>query len=377
MSINNMQTPFSQYGVLTGQLFLYGAGRAAFESPPATPPDVVELKRKKCILVGGLSDGLCPVPYTQDLEMACQENDWSLVQPILSSSYTGFGHGSLDRDCAELEELMRFLIEYRNAETFCLVGHSTGCQDAVHFLKNAQEDLRSRLKVVALQAPVSDRESGSVDPTQGADGHLTMAQALVVQGNGREMMPRAAFWAPITAQRFLDLNEKGGKDDYFSSDYTDAELSQRLQHVGKHDDLQVLVAFSGSDEFVPSHIDKPKLVERLVGAMNGNGGNVAQGLILPTGNHNLARGPNDRKILPRGVTAAKNDRTCPSRPLASLLHKLRTYRDVGDYKISLRSTSNFGFIPNLSPSDRMGPIPSFAKRGFDWITSGGILRMYI
>eukprot|EP00980_Cylindrotheca_fusiformis_P010454 scaffold2322_cov135-Cylindrotheca_fusiformis.AAC.13 len=295
MHISNamLQSPFAEYGVLTGQLFLYGAGRAAFESQPTLPD--LDLKPKKCILVGGLSFGLCPVPYTQDLEDTCQENGWSLVQPILSSSYMGFGNGSLDRDCAELEELMHFLMEYRNGETFCLVGNSSGCQDAVHFLKNAKEDVRSRLKAVVLQAPVSDRESGLARPIEGADGHLTMAQSLVAQGKGQEMMPRAAFWAPITAQRFMDLNEKGGADDYFSSDYTDVELAERLEHVGKHEDLQVLVAFSGSDEFVPPHIDKPKHVERLVGAMNGNGGNLAQGMLLPTGNHNLARGPEDRK----------------------------------------------------------------------------------
>ena len=116
-----MQTPFSNYGILSGQIFLYGAGRVAFESPLSTNEQM--LSSKKCILVGGLSDGLLPVPYTQDLETMCTECNWSLVQPVISSSYTGFGHGSLQRDCDELEELMRFLIEYRNAEQFCLVGH--------------------------------------------------------------------------------------------------------------------------------------------------------------------------------------------------------------------------------------------------------------
>jgi hypothetical protein len=294
MSISHiMQTPFSQYGVLTGQLFLYGAGRAAFESPPP----VENTQPKKCILVGGLSDGLCPVPYTRDLEIACKENDWSLVQPVLSSSYTGFGHGSLDRDCTELEELMRFLIEYRNAEEFCLVGHSTGCQDAVHFLGTAKDDLRSRLKVVALQAPVSDRESATVHPIEGAAEHLAIAQKLVSEDKGQEMMPRSSFWAPITAQRYVDVNEKGGADDYFSSDYTDEELALRLQHVGEHKDLQVLVAYSGSDEYVPFHVDKPELTDRLVRAMNAKGGNVAQRLYLETGNHNLSKGPNDGKIF--------------------------------------------------------------------------------
>lgn len=261
----------------------------------------------KCILVGGLSDGLCPVPYTRDLELACKESDWSLVQPILSSSYTGFGHGSLDQDCAELEELMQFLIQYRNAEKFCLIGHSTGCQDAVHFLGTAKQELRRRLKVVALQAPVSDRESAAVHPTEGAVEHLILAQKLASEGKGEEMMPRAAFWAPMTAQRFVDLNEKGGTDDYFSSDYTDDELAQRLQHVGEQEDLHLLVAYSGSDEYVPAHVNKPELAERLVRAMNANGGSVAQSLYLETGNHNLSQGPQDgKKFVQKVAELMKN-----------------------------------------------------------------------
>ena len=321
MSIS--QPPLSNYGILTGQLFLYGAGRAAFESssspkPPQSPLTVEETEetesyyyssQKKCILLGGLSDGLCPVPYTQDLEDACRKNSWSLVQPILSSSYTGFGHGSLKRDCVELEELMKYLIEYRNAQEFCLVGHSTGCQNAVHFLEAATDDsLTSRLKVIGLQAPVSDREATMVHPPENYSQLMADAKALVLNGKGQEMMPRSAFWAPITAQRFLDLNERGGADDYFSSDYTDKELAERLEHVGKYnDDLKVLVAFSGSDEYVPSHVDKRQLTQRLVAAMNthccnddGDGdkkADVAQGLYIESGNHNLSQGPEDGKVF--------------------------------------------------------------------------------
>ncbi|CAJ1969902.1 unnamed protein product [Cylindrotheca closterium] len=298
MSVSNMQSPFAHYGVLSGQLFLYGQGRAAFESPIPESSSSSSLNSKKCILVGGLSDGLCPVPYTRDLEQACHQNNWSLVQPILSSSYTGFGHGSLDRDCDELQELMDFLMAHREAQEFCLLGHSTGCQDAIHFLAHAKEDLRSRLRVVALQAPVSDRESATVHPNPKADEYMAQAQKMVETDNAQEMMPRDSFWTPITAQRYLDLFAKGGTDDYFSSDYTDEELAKRLQHVGQHSKLQVLVASSGSDEYVPSDVDIPKLTERLVGAMNSKAAKdepVAIGFCLETGNHNLSKGPDDGK----------------------------------------------------------------------------------
>ena len=65
----------------------------------------------------------------------------------MSSSYLGFGHGSLDRDTAELEALMRFLHDHRSAENFAIVGHSTGCQNAVHFMKHGDEELKHMVKV--------------------------------------------------------------------------------------------------------------------------------------------------------------------------------------------------------------------------------------
>lgn len=314
MTVPKLPVPFSNYGILSGQLFLYAVGRAAFESsspiPSAASEGATSLSTKKCILVGGLSDGLLPVPYTQELADACHGASWSLVQPVISSSYTGFGHGSLQRDCDELQELMRYLIDYRNAEEFCLVGHSTGCQDAVYFLGHAAPDLCDRLRVVALQAPVSDREGAEL-----IDGHstnLNAAKKLVNEGNGREMMPRSAFWAPITAQRFVDLNEKGGADDFFSSDFTDEELAERLRHVGSNrHKLKVLVASSGEDEYVPSHIDKVSLTDRLVKAMNTDCGDmgepVAERLYLDSGNHNLSESPQDGKRFVRKVAELIND----------------------------------------------------------------------
>ena len=304
MTISKSPVPFANYGLLSGQLFLYGAGRAAFESSPLTSTAggvaAPSLSSKKCILLGGLSDGLLPVPYTQDLADACSEASWSLVQPVISSSYLGFGHGSLQRDCDELQELMRYLINYREAQEFCLVGHSTGCQDAVYFLEHAAPDLCDRLNVVALQAPASDREGAELEA--GHASNLSLAQSLVDDGKGEEMMPRSAFWAPITAQRFVDLNAKGGTDDFFSSDYTDAELAERLRHVGRNrQNLKVLVAFSGADEFVPPHVDKKALTERLAAAMNidceEEGKDVAEPFYLETGNHNLSEGPNDGKLF--------------------------------------------------------------------------------
>ena len=194
---------------------------------------------------------------------------------------------------------LKYLIEFRNGKEFAIVGHSTGCQDAIYFLENAESSLVSKLRMVALQAPVSDREGAMQQ--EGYTEKLAYAKKNVQDGNGQEMLPRSHFWAPITAKRFVDLHSKGGVDDYFSSDYTDDELVQRLQHVGTHPNLHTaLVAFSGSDEYIPSHVDRKLLSKRLVDAMNTlcvNKKNVAELLYLESGNHNLSKGPADAKTF--------------------------------------------------------------------------------
>ena len=81
--------PLSPYGTLQGSLFCYHNNLAAFESIAPDHPTDQPLPSKKCILIGGLSDGLMPTPYTQDLERECHKAGWSFVNPILSSSYLG------------------------------------------------------------------------------------------------------------------------------------------------------------------------------------------------------------------------------------------------------------------------------------------------
>ncbi|GKY91691.1 hypothetical protein MPSEU_000140900 [Mayamaea pseudoterrestris] len=299
--------PIAPSASLPGQLFLYAAGRAAFESPllpeiasSATHQVQQQIRTSKCILLGGLSDGLWPVPYTHQLyhHAILPSPHWSLVQPVLSSSYTGFGHGSLQRDTEELDELVSHLMQHGSATEFGIVGHSTGCQNAVHYMKHGK--YRDKLKVVALQAPVSDREQAQLQDER-YESNIDLARSMRDNNKGDEMMPRQTFWAPITANRFLDLQEYGGADDFFSSDYTDEQLEERLSHVGSRRDRKVLVAFSGADEYVSSAIkDSQLLLNRLVNAMNAAcpaDEPVAKGLYLQNGNHNLSQAPGDGEMF--------------------------------------------------------------------------------
>jgi hypothetical protein len=107
--------PLFPYGTLSGELFLYASNRAAFESS-CPQCDAHSSCPNRCILLGGLSDGLLCTPYTQKLEHACAHANWSLVQPLLSSSYLVFGHGRLELDTKELEELVAYLKAHQKAE---------------------------------------------------------------------------------------------------------------------------------------------------------------------------------------------------------------------------------------------------------------------
>lgn len=152
-----------------------------------------------------------------------------------------------------------------------------------------------------MQASVSDREVELADQGQN-DAMVELANKMKKEGKEAEMMPRLAHWAPITVQRYLDLHEKGGADDFFSSDWTDDELVDRLGHMSKDPRRQVIVAFSGSDEYVPKHVDRKRLSERLCQAMNGGkSSGVAQEFFLPTANHNLSEAKGDKELFAKKV----------------------------------------------------------------------------
>jgi hypothetical protein len=66
--------------------------------------------------------------------------------------------------------------------------------------------LQGKLAFIGLQAPVSDREHMATADNFAAS--LERAREFQEGGKGDEMLPAKAFWAPITAQRFLDLATK-------------------------------------------------------------------------------------------------------------------------------------------------------------------------
>mmetsp|Transcript_51877 Transcript_51877/g.161432 ORF Transcript_51877/g.161432 Transcript_51877/m.161432 type:complete len:366 (+) Transcript_51877:49-1146(+) len=279
---------------MRGSLFQYAPQLQAFESGPGDA-------EKKLIMIGGLSDGLLPCWYVPSLGQAASEEGWSMVQPILRSSYNMWGFGSLERDVEDLSALLDFLAREREGKKFAICGHSTGCQIACHYMRSRENLPQHNISHIILQAGVSDRELEDADALAKQQENLQAARQLARQsGGGDEFLPRSACWAPVTAQRFLDLNDVGGKDDYFSSDLSEDELARRFG--GFYSTTDVMIAYSSKDEYVPSTVNKQELVERIARAMRGEGGKArVVPLVVPNANHALSPLPED----PESASAEK------------------------------------------------------------------------
>ncbi|CAL5076434.1 unnamed protein product [Urochloa decumbens] len=256
---------------LRGALFKYGpkSAQVAFRTGDFN---------HQVIFIGGLTDGLLATDYLEPLSLALEVEKWSLVQPLLSSSYTGYGISSLEQDALELDQLISYLINKENSEGVILLGHSTGCQDIVHYMRTNFACSKA-VSGVILQAPVSDREYRATLPETAE--MIDLAAKMISDGRGMDLMPREANPdAPITAYRYHSLCSYMGDDDMFSSDLSEDQLRQRLGHMST---TQSQVIFSMGDEYVPEYVDKKALVDRLCRALGG-----AEKVEIEWGNHALS-----------------------------------------------------------------------------------------
>lgn len=241
------------------------------------------------IFLGGLTDGLLALPYLSKLSKVLEEHQYSLVQPLLSSSYLGYGRVNLDEDVKELDKVINYLIKKNkkactsntsntvveeeegidsmekvkkneNNIKIILMGHSTGAQDAMHFAKYGKT--KEYLSGIILQGAVSDREYGVyLKGKEQMDLEIEIAKTLISQNKGDNFMPPDVDDAPITANRFISLYAEGGTDDMFSSDLKDEELGKtflNLEKIGEYKsyiECPIILISSGKDEYVPNYIN--------------------------------------------------------------------------------------------------------------------------
>ncbi len=138
----------------------------------------------------------------------------------------------MQTDVDEIECLVEYLQREQSAEAISIVGHSTGCQDIVYFMKRAKPNVRLLTRLIVLQAPCSDREAATVDPDYDViyPPLLNEARELIASGKGQHVFHMHYGFVPMSADRFYSLIAKGGTDDMFSSDFSDDELKSLLSH---------------------------------------------------------------------------------------------------------------------------------------------------
>jgi len=233
--------------------------------------------RSTLIFIGGLGDGLCAVPYIDLLAPALEEVNFSLIQVLLSSSYSGFGFSSIEKDAHEIRKLLKYLRTIGKSR-FVLLGHSTGCQDIIKLFHTQDDPSNSNsldgILAIILQAPVSDREY--IIDTLGEETYkrsLQAAQKLVDAGQANEAIPCefsdmfSGGRCGISASRWLSLAQSlqdyPQGEDFFSSDLPTELLTSNLAPVAQRG-VVAMVLISGRDETMSSKIDKQRLLQRLL-----------------------------------------------------------------------------------------------------------------
>ena len=242
--------------------------------------------RKAIVAVGGLSCGLLFAEYISHLDAKLADTDICLVQPLLSSSHTSWGISSVSEDALEIDRLLEFFWTTYGISDFVLLGHSTGCQDAVMYVRRYGQsnfDNRNfRVRGVILQGPVSDREF-LADFLPDVKEKIELCRKLLAEGRGDDIALMFRWedggeGTPVTARRFLSLADVGGEDDMFSSHGVD--LGETL---GSLRGMPTLVLMSGADECQVGYIDPGKAGVQLKDAI----GDSASLVVIERGLHDL------------------------------------------------------------------------------------------
>lgn len=291
----------------------------AFEYGTSSTP-----KPHSLLFIAGLTDGLYTVPYVQEVAKALEPTEWSIFALVLSSSYLGWGIGSLDRDVEEIGQCVNYVRDLKQksltssngAGKVVIMGHSTGSQDVLHYLhsenplpRDAKKDgvqglNRPVVDGAIMQAPVSDRQavletiSGSSEAREAYDKLVRFVQEqpagaiCPIELTGLVGLDPST---PVNARRFWSLASpdspaKPSEDDLFSTDLTDERLDETFGRVAKQGLLRTtLVAlYSGNDEYAPKGVDKEALMARWKRAADAGEKKWDEGSgIIPGASHNV------------------------------------------------------------------------------------------
>lgn len=227
-----------------GRAFEYCKGLSAFQSGRLDSSTAV-------VLIGGLYDGINTLPYAESLSEYLKSKNISLIQPILPSSYHGFGHSSIHEDAKHLDILLRCINSKLRITKVVILGHSTGCQDIMAYASSYQCPDGMAVGAI-LQGPVSDRDYW-------VSRNPALVQRILQWSDEHEpdrLYPELIDGVPMTNRRIQALMSRLGEDDYFSVDITDGERKAKLPTFNLS--CPMLALCSGADEYFPFGPDQLK-----------------------------------------------------------------------------------------------------------------------
>ncbi|OAG41916.1 hypothetical protein AYO21_03919 [Fonsecaea monophora] len=303
--------------------------------PLASPPNVL-------LFVGGLYDNFRTPRYVDDLAALfprdVADQTWRVMQVQLSSNGRSWGLFDLDRDVEEIAAAITYIrdtITESPSTPVVLMGHSTGCQDLMHYLVSpvaTSSSPRPTISGAILQAPVSDREailhatSESAAAKEDYDSMLQIASSTPKEKHKTAVLPMDLTTpifgsAAVTISRFLSLAsptspENPGMDDYYSSDLSDQRLRETFGRIGAVGHFQpssqvgkksLLVLQGADDKSIPPTVNKAHLLSRWKVALESSAEATLSphSAIIPHAVHDISGSTNEtrraRLVVMRGA----------------------------------------------------------------------------
>ena len=323
---------------MDGKLHIYDAPfHVLFEY---TPHSSSQSSSNVLLFIGGLGDTFETVPYVSALAQALP--NWRVCHAQLSSAGRGWGMSSLEQDCDEIELAVNWaktrFAQQQGGDSAAppvnvvLIGHSTGCQDVLHYLhatpRSGEGGSRSPVQGAILQAPVSDRDSllSNIEkhPEKKAIYEHCVRFAESLDEDEKKDMIIPLPWSeeiisfnrtPVSVARFLSLASpesprNPSPDDLFSYDATNERLQLTFGKIGSTKAFaiasggstvrkkpSILVGMMGADEYVPASVDMDVLLLRWKKAIEKEGTAVLDedSGIVKGGKHNLRGKDGERK----------------------------------------------------------------------------------
>jgi pimeloyl-ACP methyl ester carboxylesterase len=192
-----------------------------------------------------MTDGLLTLPFVPSLSARLDEIGWCTIQIVLSSSYQAYGFSSLDRDAEEIAMLLEHLSHTTGLEKTFLLGHSTGCQDILRYLRGGMGNTHNVIGVM-LQGAISDRDYLRTTLPNWRT-LLEQAKEAIANGDGDTLSSDLINGAPMTFNRILALIGRLEDDDYFSIDLSVEERQSKFGAIT----IPTFVQFCADDEYFP------------------------------------------------------------------------------------------------------------------------------